>query len=79
MTLAAGAEIVNEPNPINTTMSTFTVANGETLSGGGTFRNRANLVKNGAGTSNWTGVCYLVEGAGAFQAVSGSITFGTCP
>ena len=79
LTLAAGAEIVNEPNPINTTMSTFTVANGQALAGGGTFRNRANLVKNGGGTSDWTGVCYLVEGAGAYQAVSGSITFGTCP
>lgn len=79
LTIAAGAEIVNEPNPVNFTVSTFTVANGQTLSGGGTFRNRAILVKNGAGASDWTGVCYVLEGAGSYQAVSGSIDFGSCP
>jgi hypothetical protein len=78
LTIATGSEIVNEPSPVNLTVSTFTVANGQTLSGGGTFRNRANLVKNGGGTSNWSGVCYVLDG-GTYQALSGSITFGSCP
>jgi len=78
LTIAAGSEIVNEPNPINFTVSTFTVANDQPLLGGGTFRNRATLVKNGSGASDWSAVCYVLDG-GSYQATSGSIDFGSCP
>jgi hypothetical protein len=76
LTLAAGSEIVNAPNPFNGTSSTFAVANGQPLSGGGTFRNQANLTKTAGTTSDWTGVCYVEEGAGQ---LIGAITVGSCP
>jgi hypothetical protein len=76
LTLAVGSEIRNAPNPFNATLSTFTVANGQPLLGGGTFRNQAVLTKTAGGTSDWTAVCYVEEGAGQ---LNGSITVGTCP
>lgn len=79
LTIAAGSEIVNAPNPDNAQVSTFTVANARALSGGGTFRNQGVLRKEGGGTSDWTGVCYVVEGAGSLVEASGSIDFGSCP
>jgi hypothetical protein len=79
LTIAAGSEIVNAPNPSNAQISTFTVANAQALSGGGTFRNQGVLRKEGGGISDWTGVCYVVEGAGSLDEAAGSIDFGSCP